>query len=247
MYYYKICNLDTRITNPDQRLTEDSNLWADNLASMYLSTTKPIFDLFMFAFKLKELLGWAGPGSILTFYFFSGLIIKTLTPNFGKLIAIEQTIEGEYRAKHTDLLNHSEEIAFYNGSEWEKLKINQKLKELLNHRKFVQYKQFLINIYRYVIIKYGAVSLGYTVVGLPVFGSGREEYLKSVNNDTGLITNDYVRNSFLLINFAKAIGKLLMSTRDMQKLAGYTTLINELNDVLGDLTRGKYTRSMVVS
>ena len=27
---------------------------------------------------------------------------------------MEQKIEGEYRAKHTDLLNHSEEIAFYN-------------------------------------------------------------------------------------------------------------------------------------
>jgi ABC-type uncharacterized transport system fused permease/ATPase subunit len=29
-------------------------------------------------------------------------------------------MEGEYRAKHNDLINHSEEIAFYNGSEWEK-------------------------------------------------------------------------------------------------------------------------------
>lgn len=53
-------------------------------------------------------------------YFVSGVIIKLISPPFGVLTAKEQKLEGEYRAKHTDLLNHSEEIAFYNGSDWEK-------------------------------------------------------------------------------------------------------------------------------
>jgi len=47
-----------------------------------------------------------------------------MSPAFGRLTAAEQKIEGQYRAKHTDLLNHSEEIAFYNGSDWEKERIN---------------------------------------------------------------------------------------------------------------------------
>lgn len=34
-----------------------------------------------------------------------------------------------------------------------------------------------------MLVKYGAITVGYTVVGLPVFGPGREAYLKSVNND----------------------------------------------------------------
>jgi ATP-binding cassette, subfamily D (ALD), member 3 len=28
MFYYKICNLDSRIGNPDQRLTQDAEKWA---------------------------------------------------------------------------------------------------------------------------------------------------------------------------------------------------------------------------
>lgn len=28
MYYYKICNLDSRIPNPDQRLTQDLDKWS---------------------------------------------------------------------------------------------------------------------------------------------------------------------------------------------------------------------------
>lgn len=65
-------------------------------------------------------MGWEGPGMIFGWYFISGCIIRLISPAFGKLTAIEQRIEGEYRSKHTDLINHSEEVAFYNGSDWEK-------------------------------------------------------------------------------------------------------------------------------
>jgi len=56
---------------------------------------------------------------VFSWYLLSGIIIRFISPPFGKLTAIEQKLEGEYRAKHTDLINHSEEIAFYNGSDWE--------------------------------------------------------------------------------------------------------------------------------
>lgn len=66
-----------------------------------------------------------------------------------------------------------------------------------------------------MLVKYGAVMIGYTVVGLPVFGPGREEYLKNIGNDSNLITKDYVRNSSLLINLAKAIGRIVVSYKDV--------------------------------
>lgn len=142
MFYYKICNLDSRIENPDQRLTQDIDKWAQSLAGLYLNVSKPILDIVMFSRKLAELVGWEGPAITIGWYFFSGLIIRAISPAFGKLTAIEQKIEGEYRAKHSDLLNHSEEVAFYNGSEWEKKKINEKFNELMNHVKYVLYKRF---------------------------------------------------------------------------------------------------------
>ena len=75
---------------------------------------------------MAELVGWEGPAIVVGWYFVSGLIIRMVSPSFGRMTAMEQKIEGEYRSKHTDLLNHSEEIAFYNGSEWEKQRINDK-------------------------------------------------------------------------------------------------------------------------
>lgn len=152
---------------------------------------------------------------IFVWYFLSGCIIRWVSPAFGKLTALEQKIEGEYRAKHTDLLNHSEEIAFYNGSDWEKAQINSKFKELLNHIKYVLYKRFLMGIFDSMLVKYGATMVGYSICGLPVFGPGREKYLARIADDPSQITNDYVRNSSLLINLAKAIGRLVVSYKDV--------------------------------
>jgi ATP-binding cassette subfamily D (ALD) protein 3 len=39
-------------------LTNDSEKWAQSLASLYLNTTKPILDLVLFTRKLSELVGW---------------------------------------------------------------------------------------------------------------------------------------------------------------------------------------------
>ena len=96
-----------------------------------------------------------------------------------------------------------------------------------------------------MLVKYGATMVGYTVVGLPVFGPNREAYLASIANDPSKITNDYVRNSSLLINLAKAIGRIVVSYKDVQNLAGYTTLIYEMDEVLRDLQQGKFVRTQV--
>lgn len=125
------------------------------------------------------------------------------------------------------------------------MKLNEKFSELVGHIKYVIFKKYLMGIFDSMLVKYGAVTVGYSVVGLPVFGPNRAEYLKSVGNDPHRITKDYIRNSSLLINLAKAIGRIVISYKDVQALAGYTTLIHELDEVLHDLNEGKFRRTQV--
>lgn len=37
-----------------------------------------------------------------------------------------------------------------------------------------------------ILVKYGAFVIGYVLVGLPVFGPRREEYLKRIGSDTSI-------------------------------------------------------------
>lgn len=68
-----------------------------------------------------------------------------------------------------------------------------------------------MGVFDSMLVKYGALMCGYAVVGLPVFGPGSEQYLAKIGSDASAITRDYVRNSSLLINLAKAIGRLVIS------------------------------------
>lgn len=124
MIFYQLGNLDSRVTNPDQRLTSDIEKWANSLSTIYSNFTKPTLDIILFSRKLSELVGWKGPGLVGLWYLLSGFLIKLISPPFGKLTAIEQRLEGDYRASQTDLVHHSEEVAFYRGNEWEKHRIN---------------------------------------------------------------------------------------------------------------------------
>jgi len=101
-------------------------------------------------------------------------------------------------------------------------------------------KKFWMGIMDAMLVKYGAVLVGYAILGLPVFGPGSETYIQEMKNDPSKITRDYVRNSSLLISLAKAIGKIVSSYRDMQNLSGYTSLVFEMKQVLEDLEVGKY-------
>ena len=104
-----------------------------------------------------------------------------------------------------------------------------------------------MGVFDSMLVKYGASLLGYAVVGLPVFGPGSKEYLAKIGNDPSAITRDYIRNSSLLINLAKAIGRLVISYKEIQHLAGFTSLVYEMKTVLADLEKGQFVRTQVNS
>eukprot|EP00744_Colponema_vietnamica_P005328 GILI01007811.1.p1 GENE.GILI01007811.1~~GILI01007811.1.p1 ORF type:complete len:670 (-),score=211.37 GILI01007811.1:129-2138(-) len=245
MCFYQLSNLDSRISNPDQRLTQDIDKWAQSLASLYANFTKPLLDIVLFSRKLAELVGLGGPLAVILWYFVSGIIIRVVSPPFGKLTAEEQRLEGDYRGCHNDLLSHAEEIAFYRGSDWEKNRINSSFNSLVRHINRVLDKRLFMGCFDSMLVKYGAVMVGYAVVGLPVFGPGRQEYLARIGSDPAVITRDYVRNSSLLINLAKAIGRIVVSYKEVQSLAGFTSLVYEFKEVLEDLKKGTYKRTQV--
>ena len=48
-----------------------------------------------------------------------------------------------------------------------------------------------------------------------------------------------------MINLAKAIGRIVISYKEVQQLAGFTTLVYEMNEVLDDLKKGQFVRTQV--
>ncbi len=154
-------------------------------------------------------------------------------------------LEGAFRHRHNDLINHAEEIAFFRGSAWERRKTSHSFRKLLKHILEIMHMKIFMGTFDGMLVKYGVTMVCYSIMAMPVFGTKRDDYLKQVGNDVSAITRDYIRNSSLLINLAKATGKFLVSYKTIQQLAGYTSLISEMMDVISDLKQNRFTRHTV--
>ncbi len=154
-------------------------------------------------------------------------------------------MQGEYRTSHTDLITHAEEIAFYGGNMWEKHRIESAMKRMLSHDSSLIYQRLFMGAFDSLFVRYGATLIGFTIVALPIFGPESAKYMKRIGNDHSTIARDFVKNTTLLISLGKAIGRILMSYKEMQNLAGYTNLITEVAKVLEDLKKGRFYRKVI--
>ena len=55
--YYKMSNLDNRISNPDQLLTQDVEKFCDSVVELYSNISKPILDILIYVRKLTQAIG----------------------------------------------------------------------------------------------------------------------------------------------------------------------------------------------
>lgn len=246
--YYQMMNVDSRINCPDQTLTDDIMKWSCTLSELYCDFSKPVLDIILFSRKIASVTSFKGPFLMIFWYIFTGWLIKTLSPAFSKIIAEIMKREGVFRANHQRIKQHSEEIAFLRGEESEKKAINQKFSNLMKLYKYENKLRFFMGILDGTLIKYGAYNVGMAILGLPVFGPDKLAYLARVSSDPSLIMKDYEQNSTLLVNLARAIGKIVISYKKLQQLAGSTSRVSQFVAVLDDLTlNGKYERNIVAN
>ncbi|KAF9583853.1 ATP-binding cassette sub- D member 3 [Lunasporangiospora selenospora] len=244
--FYKISNIDNRIQNADQLLTQDIDKFADNLSHLYSDIAKPLVDIVLFAYKLGEAIGGEAPFYMIGYFFLSGIVLRAFSPPFGKYTAMEQKLEGDFRFTHSRIIAHSEEIAFYGGAEREKEGVNNSFDKIVRHVRKVYTMRFANGILDSVLVKYCATMTAYYLLARPVFDPAyATEHMGRVSADPTKIVEDYSRNSGYLVNLSQAVGRLILAGRDLTRFAGYTSRVSELFDVLEDVNKGRYERTMV--
>ncbi|KAF4088092.1 hypothetical protein AMELA_G00078900 [Ameiurus melas] len=240
--YYKMGNLDNRIANADQLLTQDVEKFCNSVVELYSNLSKPLLDIGLYIFKLTTAIGAQGPASMMAYLLISGLFLTRLRRPIGKMTVIEQKYEGEYRYVNSRLITNSEEIAFYNGNLREKQTIHSTFKKLVDHLHNFIFFRFSMGMVDSIIAKYLATVVGYLVVSRPFLNMEHPRHLHSTHAE---LLEDYYQSGRMLLRMSQALGRIVLAGREMTRLSGFTTRITELMKVLKELNTGKYERTMV--
>ncbi|KXX82771.1 ATP-binding cassette sub-family D member 1 [Madurella mycetomatis] len=241
--FYGISALDDRIKNPDQLIAVDVAKFSNSLAELYSNLAKPLLDMTIYTFSLSKSVGGEGVVFMSLLVQLSANVMRALTPPFGKYVADEARLEGEFRFQHSRLIDHSEEVALYAGHEAEKDTLDKGYFTLIKHVNYILRRRFYHGFMEDFVIKYFWGALGLLLCSVPVF----VKLPGQVAMNMGDRTESFVTNRRMLLSASDAFGRIMFSYREIMELAGYTSRVSSLLEVMDDIQAGHFEKKLVSS
>ncbi|KAG0315647.1 hypothetical protein BGZ99_007335 [Dissophora globulifera] len=244
MTFYAIGNLDDRIKNADQCITVDVNKFCTSLSELYSNLAKPMLDVIIYNVQLSKSVGGEGLFGVSALLHVSALVLRALTPPFGKMVAEEQRLEGEFRFTHSRVIENAEEIALFGGHDIEKAILDKNYFALIKHVNRIFRMRVWHGMLEDFIIKYFWGAMGLVICSIPVFFKLPGQ---SGGADIGGRTEGFVTNRRMLLSSSDAFGRIMYSYKEVTELAGYTARVSELLDVFEDVKAGRFEKRLVSS
>ncbi|KAF7638960.1 ABC transporter domain-containing protein [Meloidogyne graminicola] len=241
--FYKMANLDNRISNADQLLTQDVDRFCGGVVDLYSNLSKPLVDVLLYVSRIGGSLGWQAPIRLFVYLIVSGLVLTYLRRPIGRMTVMEQQLEGDYRFINSRLIVNSEEIAFYKGNEREHRSVMNSFQKMVTHLRSLILFRFSISFLDNIVAKYIATVVGWYTMSRPFFNQNNSTLMQK--NKTELM-QDYYSSGRMMFKLAEALGRLALAGREMTRLAGFTARVDMLSNVLNDLENGKYQRTMLL-
>lgn len=231
------------IANIDNSITNDVQKFCDAITNVFANVAKPVIDLVFFSIYLRDSLGSFGVIGIFLNYFLTGYVLRKYSPPLGKLVSLRSSSEGDYYNYHLNMINNSEEIAFYQGTSVERSKVNTLYDKLMDQMLLVDRSKVEYNIIEDYILKYTWSAWGYVFASIPIVLRtwASEETSESAN------MKDFIMNKRLMLSLADAGTRLMHSIKDISQLTGYTNRVFVLLKVLHRVHDSNFDYGMVSS
>ena len=198
--YYRVVNLDNRLTNPDQCLTDDVFEFCSDLAHLYSHLSKPCLDIVLMSAQLLMLSASSGSGVSLgptlggtAMCIGTGFILKKATPPFGRLIAEQARLYGDLRAAHSRVIASSEEIAFYNGEKLEYNILQESYDALIKHINHIYRTRIGYTMLEQFLMRYIWSAIGLSMIALPAFAhdnTSKQQHKQVITSGDNDVTDE---------------------------------------------------------
>ena len=206
-----------------------------------------LVDMFFFNYQIYRTLGSFGLGGLLSCYVGTTILMRKLSPAFGKIKAYEARKEGEYRGLHARLIANSEEVAFYAGGPTEHALLNKAFKELVRAFEASYTARIQYHLLDDFVLKYGWSVLGYLFASLPVFLPSIRQSIPTPPNEEGQKHDqsssrmrEFITLKHVMMSLADAGSRLMTSMKDLSELAGHTSRVFALVSTLHRVNANAY-------
>ncbi|CAH6723009.1 peroxisomal long-chain fatty acid import protein 1 [[Candida] jaroonii] len=231
--YYSLLQIsDSKIKDPDQRISTDVSRLAGALSSLPGQLLKPTLDLLLCAKELSKSGVGSGEGTIALglIAHFSTMILKLFSPPFAKLASERADLEGKLRSAHSKIVSNSEEIAFLRGHERELDYIDFCYYQLERFSRMEYWKKAVHEVAQTFIVKYFWGAAGLVLCSAPVFIN---KYLGKDPDPS--VSGDFITNRRLLLSASDSLDRLIYSRRYLLQVVGHASRVSDFQDALHEI------------
>jgi len=211
-----------KLDNPDQRLSQDLDLFTRKLAEFTQKTIVVPGLIVYYTWFIWHLLGWPAPAACYLFFFSSALVNALLLRRIVPYIYLQEKYEGQFRNDHAWFKVHIEPIALYKGFANENQRMSMSFEKVVKNQQKVVMLSFPLyftqNLFGYIgsIVNYAAVG-GAILYSLHVEGASEAEISSLIA--TGSYSCLYLINAFTI---------LIQTSKLFSEIGGLISRISEL-------------------
>eukprot|EP00300_Choanocystis_sp_HF-7_P036960 c5292_g1_i1.p1 GENE.c5292_g1_i1~~c5292_g1_i1.p1 ORF type:complete len:683 (+),score=189.46 c5292_g1_i1:22-2049(+) len=214
---------DSKMPNADQRIVVDVSLFARHAAFLYGHSFTPILNFVLSLLEASKDLGYSRLVALFGINVLMDTVIKAVSPRVNQMIANQSELEAEFRRAHSRLIAHAEEVAFLHGAAAEKQILDNRLEALCDEVSKNSLKRIRKNILDQSF-KFNGLLVGGLFIHAPFIMSGSMSDAERISAFRS--TED------LMLRCGGSFGDMLLLSRELEEMFGYTHRIIQLFGVL---------------